>query len=195
MAIVGCLTYEFQVTLPVVAARAFHGGARTYGFMTAAMGVGAVVGGLVRSGRGKTGLASLVRSSAVFAVLLAARRRRAEPVARARGARRRRSGERHVHLEGQQHAAARGGAADARAGDGAVGGRVPRLDPDRRPDRRRRLAAHRCRAGDSGSARSRAGWRPCSACVVRDGSRTARRGHDRGGRSMPRTGRCLEAAR
>ena len=70
MAIVGCLTYEFQVTLPVVAARAFHGGSRTYGFMTAAMGVGAVVGGLYVAGRGKTGLATLVKSAAIFAVLL-----------------------------------------------------------------------------------------------------------------------------
>ncbi|HVY10741.1 MAG TPA: MFS transporter [Mycobacteriales bacterium] len=72
MAIVGCLAYEFQVTLPVVAARAFDGGSRTYGFMTAAMGVGAVIGGLYAAGRGKTGLASMVRSSAVFAVVIAA---------------------------------------------------------------------------------------------------------------------------
>jgi MFS family permease len=72
MAIVGCLAYEFQVTLPVVAARAFHGGSRTYGFMTASMGVGAVIGGLYTAGRGKTGLGALVRSSAVFAVVIAA---------------------------------------------------------------------------------------------------------------------------
>jgi MFS family permease len=72
MAIVGCLAYEFQVTLPVVAARAFHGGSRTYGFMTAAMGVGAVIGGLYAAGRGKTGLVSMIRSSVVFAVVIAA---------------------------------------------------------------------------------------------------------------------------
>jgi MFS family permease len=72
MAIVGCLAYEFQVTLPVVAARAFHGGASTYGFMTASMGVGAVVGGLWAAGRGKVGLASMVKSSIVFAVVIAA---------------------------------------------------------------------------------------------------------------------------
>jgi MFS family permease len=71
MAIVGCLAYEFQVTLPVVAARAFHGGSRTYGFMTAAMGVGAVIGGLYTAGRGRTGLLSLVRSSIVFAIVIA----------------------------------------------------------------------------------------------------------------------------
>jgi MFS family permease len=72
MAIVGCLAYEFQVTLPVVAARAFHGGARTYGFMTASMGVGAVIGGLYTAGRGRTGLVTLVRSAAVFAVVITA---------------------------------------------------------------------------------------------------------------------------
>jgi MFS family permease len=71
MAIVGCLAYEFQVTLPVMATRAFHSGARGYGFMTAAMGVGAVIGGLYFAGRGKTGLRSLTRSSLAFAVLIA----------------------------------------------------------------------------------------------------------------------------
>jgi MFS family permease len=60
------------VTLPVVAARAFHGGASTYGFMTASMGVGAVIGGLWAAGRGKVGLASMVKSSIVFAVVIAA---------------------------------------------------------------------------------------------------------------------------
>jgi MFS family permease len=39
--------------------------------MTAAMGVGAIVGGLYAAARGRTGLAPLVRSSAVFGVLLA----------------------------------------------------------------------------------------------------------------------------
>jgi MFS family permease len=72
MAIVGCLAYEFQVTLPVMATRAFHGGSQSYGFMTAAMGVGAIVGGLWVAGRGKTGLLALTRSAAVFAVLIAA---------------------------------------------------------------------------------------------------------------------------
>lgn len=72
MAIVGCLAYEFQVTLPVMASRAFHGGPQSYGFMTAAMGIGAVVGGLYAAARGKTGLRSLTRSCVVFAAVLAA---------------------------------------------------------------------------------------------------------------------------
>jgi MFS family permease len=71
MAIVGCLAYEFSVSLPVMASRAFHGGSETYGFITAAMGVGAVVGGLWAAGHGKTGLMPMVRTSAIFAVAIA----------------------------------------------------------------------------------------------------------------------------
>jgi MFS family permease len=60
MGIAGCLTYEFQVSLPVMADRGLHVGATGFGFMTAAMGVGAVAGGLFVAGRGKTGLRPLV---------------------------------------------------------------------------------------------------------------------------------------
>ena len=70
MALVGCLTYEFQVVLPVVAKESFAGDSRTYGFMTAAIGVGAVVGGLYAAARGRTGLRSLVASSGVFGVVM-----------------------------------------------------------------------------------------------------------------------------
>jgi MFS family permease len=66
MGLVGMLTYEFQVTLPVVAERVFHGNSAVYGLLMASMGVGAVVGGLVTAARGKTGLAALVRTSSVF---------------------------------------------------------------------------------------------------------------------------------
>jgi MFS family permease len=74
MALVGCLAYEFQVVLPVVAAQTFAGDARTYGFLTAAMGAGAVVGGLWVAGRGRTGLGALVVASTLFgaAMLLTA---------------------------------------------------------------------------------------------------------------------------
>jgi MFS family permease len=72
MAIVGCLTYEFSVTLPVLAKQSFGDQASTYGFMTAAMGVGAVIGGLYVAARGQTGIRSLRNSAAVFTVVLAA---------------------------------------------------------------------------------------------------------------------------
>jgi MFS family permease len=71
MALVGALAYEFQVTLPVMASRGLHVGATGYGFMTAAMGVGAVIGGLFVAARGRTGLPMLTFASAAFGVLLA----------------------------------------------------------------------------------------------------------------------------
>jgi MFS family permease len=71
MALVGCLAYEFQVVLPVVAAKTFDGNSTTYGFMTAAMGVGAVIGGLYVAARGQTGLRALTASSAMFGVVIA----------------------------------------------------------------------------------------------------------------------------
>ncbi|MGI5126363.1 MFS transporter [Pseudonocardia sp. CA-107938] len=70
MALVGCLAYEFQVVLPVVAQSTFGGDARAYGFLTAAMGAGAVVGGLLVAARGRTGLKSLVVASLCFATAL-----------------------------------------------------------------------------------------------------------------------------
>jgi MFS family permease len=66
MAIIGCFTYEFQVTLPLLAGNTFGGNARTFGFLTAAMGIGAVVGGLIAAGRGAAGQKALVRTAATF---------------------------------------------------------------------------------------------------------------------------------
>jgi MFS family permease len=70
MGLVGCLTYEFQVSLPVMASRGLHAGATGFGFMTAAMGVGAVVGGLAVAARGKTGLRPLTISAAAFGLAM-----------------------------------------------------------------------------------------------------------------------------
>jgi MFS family permease len=71
MALVGALAYEFQVTLPVMARQGLHVGATGYGFMTAAMGLGAVVGGLFVAARGRTGLPTLVLATSAFGVVLA----------------------------------------------------------------------------------------------------------------------------
>ncbi|HLI42925.1 MAG TPA: MFS transporter [Acidimicrobiales bacterium] len=70
MAIVGTLSYEFTVTLPVVAKQTFHGGATTFGFLTASMGIGAVVGGLVTATRGRTGLRTLTVAASAFGVMI-----------------------------------------------------------------------------------------------------------------------------
>jgi MFS family permease len=71
MAIAGCLTYEFQVSLPVMADRGLRAGATGFGFMTAAMGLGAVIGGLLVAARGKIGLRPLVLSALGFGTALA----------------------------------------------------------------------------------------------------------------------------
>jgi MFS family permease len=70
MALVGCLAYEFQVVLPVVAQQTFAGDARTYGFLTAAMGLGAVVGGLYVAAWGRTGMPALVVAGALFGLAM-----------------------------------------------------------------------------------------------------------------------------
>jgi len=70
MALAGCLAYEFQVTLPVMARQGLHVGATGFGFMTSAMGVGAVLGGLLVAAKGRTGLPMLVASASAFGVVL-----------------------------------------------------------------------------------------------------------------------------
>ena len=70
MAAVGCLTYEFQVSLPYMASRGLHVGSSGFGFMTAAMGLGAVAGGLVVATRGRTGTWPLVLSATGFGLAM-----------------------------------------------------------------------------------------------------------------------------
>ncbi|HYB28507.1 MAG TPA: MFS transporter [Solirubrobacteraceae bacterium] len=70
MGLAGCLTYEFQVSLPVMASRGLHAGATGFGFMTASMGIGAVVGGLLVAARGKTGLSPLILAATGFGVAM-----------------------------------------------------------------------------------------------------------------------------
>jgi MFS family permease len=71
MGIIGMLAYEFQVVLPVVAKGVFHGGPQAYGFETAAIGAGAIVGGLVTATRGSTGLRPFTIGSVVFGLTIA----------------------------------------------------------------------------------------------------------------------------
>lgn len=51
LAVTGTFAYEFPTTLPLLAVHAFSGDARTYGWMAAAMAVGAVIAGVVVAGR------------------------------------------------------------------------------------------------------------------------------------------------
>jgi MFS family permease len=75
MAAVGTLTYEFQISLPLVARFTFGAGAGGYGLMTSAMAMGAVMGGLVvanraRASRRKLGIAGVVFGTLVLVASL-----------------------------------------------------------------------------------------------------------------------------
>jgi MFS family permease len=70
MALVGMLAYEFQVTLPIVAGRVFHGNSEVYGVLMASMGVGAVIGGLWTASKGKTGTRAITRAALFFGVFI-----------------------------------------------------------------------------------------------------------------------------
>lgn len=60
LAIVGTLTYEFQISLALLAKYTFRGNASAYALLTSAMGLGAVIGGLATAGRKRTSPQGLV---------------------------------------------------------------------------------------------------------------------------------------
>ncbi|WP_026240135.1 MFS transporter [Parafrankia discariae] len=69
MAVIGALSYEFQVVLPLVARETFDGSATTYSLLTGAMGAGAVAGGLVVARHRRVGVPALAVTSGVFGVV------------------------------------------------------------------------------------------------------------------------------
>ena len=74
MAIIGTLTFEFQVSLPLIAQFTFRGDASSYAFLSGSMGFGAVVGGVYFAGRKHIMRHQLIMASLLFglAVLAAA---------------------------------------------------------------------------------------------------------------------------
>ncbi|MFA6353577.1 MAG: MFS transporter [Candidatus Paceibacterota bacterium] len=60
MAIIGTLTYEFSVSLPLLTQSTFHGDAGTFTLLTSSIGIGAVIGGLFIASRKKTGSVTIV---------------------------------------------------------------------------------------------------------------------------------------
>ncbi|MDE2026044.1 MAG: MFS transporter [Patescibacteria group bacterium] len=68
LAIVGTLTYEFPVILPLVAQFTFHNLAAGYAALTVAMGFGAVLGGLFTANRKQNSSKMLVAASVFFGV-------------------------------------------------------------------------------------------------------------------------------
>lgn len=72
MAVVGTLSFNFQVLLPLLAHRTWSGDATTYAALTTAMGIGSVAGALAAGARGRVSPALLVGASAGFGLLLLA---------------------------------------------------------------------------------------------------------------------------
>jgi MFS family permease len=66
MAIIGTFTYEFSVLLPLMSEYTFEAGASGYAALTAAMGVGAVLGGLYTASRKRSTPKMLVISAFLF---------------------------------------------------------------------------------------------------------------------------------
>ena len=66
MALIGTFTYEFSVVLPLFSEFTFETGASGYAALTAAMGLGAVAGGLYSAGRRGNTPRMLVTSAALF---------------------------------------------------------------------------------------------------------------------------------
>ncbi len=66
MAIIGMLTFEFQVSLPLIAQFTFKGDASSYAFLTGSMGFGAAFGGILFAGRKSINVQKLVGASLVF---------------------------------------------------------------------------------------------------------------------------------
>jgi MFS family permease len=72
IAVVGTLAWEFQVTLPLMASKVFHGGAATYGVMASVMGAGAVIGGLISASRSRVRARALCLAAVGWGVAILA---------------------------------------------------------------------------------------------------------------------------
>lgn len=72
MAVIGTLTYEFNVTLPAFAKFSLGAGAGGLASLMSAMGLGAAIGGLVSAGRRGDGLGRLSASALLFGLCTAA---------------------------------------------------------------------------------------------------------------------------
>ncbi len=72
MAIIGTLTFEFQVSLPLIAQFTFKGDAGSYAFLSGAMGFGAVVGGILVASRRNIVYQNVVGASLLFGLAILA---------------------------------------------------------------------------------------------------------------------------
>lgn len=70
MAVVGTFSYEFQVSLPLIAAKTFHAGARGYSTFMITMGLGSIVGGLLVASRKYVSARALILVAAALGVTM-----------------------------------------------------------------------------------------------------------------------------
>jgi MFS family permease len=68
MALIGTFTFEFEVSLPLLARVTFHSGNTGYSWLLAALGLGAVAGGLYAARSARTGVARLTWAALGYAV-------------------------------------------------------------------------------------------------------------------------------
>jgi MFS family permease len=69
MVLVGTLSFNFQVLMPLLASQTWHGTAATYALLTTAMGVGSVLGALAAGARGRVSPRLLVGAAIAFGVV------------------------------------------------------------------------------------------------------------------------------
>jgi MFS family permease len=67
-AVIGLFAYEFEVVLPLLARFTFGGDADTFGTMFAAMGIGAIMGGLFVATRGRTSPRAILAAASAMGV-------------------------------------------------------------------------------------------------------------------------------
>ena len=70
MTIIGMLSYEFSVSLPLMTQFVFHGNAQSYSYLTSAMGVGSVIGGYFAIKRRSIAPHYLIFSALFFGISL-----------------------------------------------------------------------------------------------------------------------------
>jgi len=70
--LIGTLTFEFQVSLPLIARFTFNGDARVYASLSMALGIGAVIGGLMIAGQKEVSPDRLVKGALWFGLVILA---------------------------------------------------------------------------------------------------------------------------
>jgi MFS family permease len=68
MALVGTFTFEFEVSLPLLARSTFHGGDIAYSWLIGALGAGAAAGGLHAARTARTGVRRLTWAALLYAI-------------------------------------------------------------------------------------------------------------------------------